>query len=145
MTKVLDAFMVKLPSLNVPQLLSIATEHQAQRSDLDAARARARQLLVESGRVDEFDRLIGQLIQWSGADGARSGVYTFTSPSRDLVLADVRARAVPALADAVLALLLETDLGRDTKEALLAAWNVARGGRDREHLGTQRGDDLRAR
>jgi hypothetical protein len=118
----LGIFLESLSRLDVGQLLAIATAHREQGSDLNAARDLARRRLLESGRADEYERLIGDIVQWSGADGARSGIYTFASPIRDMVLADARAQAVPALADAALSLFLGDEVDAPARQMLLAAW-----------------------
>jgi hypothetical protein len=104
-------------------LLEITTLHADQRSVVNVARQHARGQLSAANRGHEYDRLVGELVRWAGTDGARSGVYTFTSPSRDLLLADARAQAVPALADAALALLLGPELDPVSAEVLVAAWS----------------------
>jgi hypothetical protein len=125
----LDTFLDSLSRLDVGQLLSIAMVHRGQGSELDVARRRARQQLTDSQKSEQCGRLLRSLVQWSGADGARSGVYTLTSPSRDLVLADARAQAVPGLADAALALLVGSDLDAALRQTLAAAWSSATGQR----------------
>ena len=139
MDKRLRAFLDGLSSLDVSQLLGIAAVHRGQdATSLESARSHARRAVGSLGRRDDVDRLTGQIVQWAGADGARSGVQTFTSPSRDLVLADARAQAAPALLDAAVGLLVEASLDPESAEALTVAWRI---GAERE----ERSRDIRKR
>jgi hypothetical protein len=77
------------------------------------------------GVSDELQRLQGHIVQWTGASGARSGLWTGGSPGRDLMLADLRRQAAPALMDAATAVVLGNALEERYREALLAPWKRA--------------------
>jgi hypothetical protein len=82
----------------------------------------ARRLASRLGLRESLLRAEGEIVQWTGAAGARSGVWTAGSPARDLMLADLRRQAAPALMDAATALILGDALEARYPDALLAAW-----------------------
>ena len=109
-------------------LLELGAEPSlAQAAERERARAAARDAVARLGLSAELERVGAEIMRWSEAGGARSGVYAMVSPPGDLLLADLRRQAVPALLDAAMALLLAEHPDQASREALLARWQQVRG------------------
>lgn len=122
----LDAFFDAASKLSVGTLMRLAAAHQAQEIDqLSDARAQAMELAERLGMESDADRLVGAITQWASASAPTRGQYTYAGPTRDILLADARLRATPALIDAGLAALLAEDLDPDDAAILRTAWDVA--------------------
>ena len=96
-------------------------------TERDRARAVARGLVERQGLGDDLDRMGDEIIRWSGAGGAMSGMFTFASPPSDVLLADIRQQVVPALMDVAMTLLLGDGLDPASREALLSRWHEVTG------------------
>jgi hypothetical protein len=105
----------------------LGVEAAAHAAAHEQARAKAREAIARSGMSSEFERAWGDLIRWSGAGGAQSGVWAMVSPPGELLLADLRRRVVPRLMDVLMANVLGDALDEPSRVALLGRWRqVAR-------------------
>jgi hypothetical protein len=74
-----------------------------------------------------WERIGDQIVRWSAVGGARSSVHAPMSPPSDIMLADLRRQAVPALLDAAMALLLSDALDPASRQPFLARWQFVTG------------------
>jgi hypothetical protein len=119
----LDAFIETASGLESGALLELGVEpSSAEAAELARARTAARTAAGAQGLARDFERVGDEIMRWSSAGGALSGVYSFASPPGDIMLADLRGQAIPALLDAALALLLHDSLDPNSSRALLARW-----------------------
>jgi hypothetical protein len=91
------------------------------------ARAAARAGVARRGLSSELERVGAEIVRWSGVGGAGSGVYAPVSAPGDLLLADLRRQALPALLDAAMALALGDALDPASRETLLVRWQLVTG------------------
>lgn len=128
-----DAFLTICSALDDGDLLALSTSRSADEAAArETALARARATARRLRRIDELERMQSALLRWADAGGAYSGVYAPVSPVHDLLLADLRHQALPALSDAGIALLLGEALDADARRVLLAPWSgVHQARRDR--------------
>ena len=122
----LDEFFDAASKLSVGTLMRLTAAHQAQNGDsLKEARDRALKVAERRGMGSDADRLVGAITQWGASSAPTRGQYTYAGPTRDLLLADARLAAMPALIDAGLAALLAQHLDADNAAMLRTAWEAA--------------------
>lgn len=116
----LDELLGLLPELDTARLLSISAAYRtADPEQRDASREAARRVAAKRHKDDALDELRGSIAQWAAADLPRPGVVIVTGFADDLVLADLRQQAMPALLDAATVLLLGRALGKTHRDVLL--------------------------
>src|ERR1700690_4191774 len=85
----LNDFLDGLPDLDRSVLLALSVRPADEESKaLRNARRTARRAAIIVGVVDDLDRLRGQIVTWSGANGARSAIWAPDLASSDVMLAD---------------------------------------------------------
>lgn len=126
----LEALWEALAELDRGELLLLgATRSANEEAARNAAWSTARSAAARLARTDELARLEADIVRWADTGGARSGVYAFASPAGDLLLADLRRQAIPAVFDAAAALLLGDALDDTSRRMLLTPWRRLKGRR----------------
>jgi hypothetical protein len=120
----LDAFLDGLPDLDQAVLLLLSVRPSVEEANaLRDARRTARRVAKSIGRGNDLDRLRGEIVTWSGANGARSAIWAPDLTSSDVLLADTRRGAAQAILDAATAELLGESLGSGTRAVLRSRWD----------------------
>jgi hypothetical protein len=118
-----------LTGLDEAHLMAISSQYRSGDDDKrQAARISANAAASDLGLAGELDRSRDAILHWSFANGSRSGAYAFASIPGEVLLADLRGQAAPALLDAALALLLDGSLDVSAAETLLEPWDAVMGG-----------------
>jgi hypothetical protein len=121
-------FLRTMSGLDQGGLLELGAEPSpAEAADREAARTAAREAVARRGLGRELEDVAAEILRWSTVGGAGSGVYSFASAPGDLLLADLRRQAVPALMDVAVAFVLGDALDPSTRETLLARWQGVTG------------------
>jgi hypothetical protein len=123
----LNAFLNGLPDLDQSTLLALSVRPTIdEEKSLRNARRTARRVATVAGLIDDLDSLRGQIVTWSGANGARSGIWAPDLASSDVLLADIRRGAAQAILDAATATLLGDALDLHSREVLVERWESVR-------------------
>jgi hypothetical protein len=124
----LDALLVEVGALSERTLMELSVQPSGAAADeLETARAAWRVAAEKTGRSKDVERLMGQIVTWSGANGAHSGAWTMASPPADQQLSDMRRGAAQAIFDAAVATYLADALEPATAATLRARWDAAQG------------------
>ncbi len=119
----LVAFLQTLPELDRGELLALSAAYRSSDAqDRDAARAVVREVVDRLRCAPTLDSVEQEILHWAETEGAGSGVYAFATPGGDLLLADLRKQAAPALLDAAAVLVVGNALDAVSRRVLLAPW-----------------------
>lgn len=128
MNEGLVAFLQALPELDRGELLGLSAAYAAGSvQDREAARAAVRATVDRAACGPALAGVEREILHWAETQGARSGAYTFASPAGDLLLADLRKQALPALLDAAAVIALGDALDAASGRVLMAPWHLLRG------------------
>jgi hypothetical protein len=117
----LDELVARLPNLDRGTLLALAAAHDGPDPDRERAWDDARVVVRRERMEQDLDRLRDDVGRWATRLGAVTGQEA-GSGMTELLLADVRRGAAPAVLDAATALLLGDRLTEADREALLRPW-----------------------
>lgn len=118
----LDALFDRLPGLDRGELFALAGAHGSRDAAREDAWTAARKVVTDDHLERALDRLRSEVGAWATHLGSITGQEAGSGLS-DLLMADARRAAAPAVLDAAVALLLGDRLPERDSEALLRPWN----------------------